>query len=189
MTNYTRARRRDMIIDLDSHLREGYFMDEVYKLPEPYARFTPQKAGEGRNHNTKFIHSLDPGNPQGRAAHRHPYIYDPKVNWRNGEIAERQVAGYDMERRLNDIKKEGIDKEIIFPTAINVATENIGGFGLACAQAYNNWVAKLVKGYEDVFLPVAMAPAGCPEAMAGGPRHSVKEDRIQDGQIGPFVWQ
>ena len=57
-----------MIIDLDSHLREGYFMDEVYNLPEPYARFTPQKAGEGRNHNTKWIHQLDPGDPQGRAA-------------------------------------------------------------------------------------------------------------------------
>ncbi len=54
-----------MIIDLDSHLREGYFYDEVYNLPEPYSRFTPQKAGEG-NHNTKFIHSLDPGDPQGR---------------------------------------------------------------------------------------------------------------------------
>ncbi len=47
-----------MIIDLDSHLREGYFMDEVFSLPEPYARFTPQKAGEGRNHNTKWIHQL-----------------------------------------------------------------------------------------------------------------------------------
>jgi hypothetical protein len=78
-----------MIIDLDSHLREGYFMDEVYNLPEPFARFTPQKAGEGRNHNTKWVHSLDPGDPQGRAAHRHPYICDPKVNWRNGEIAAR----------------------------------------------------------------------------------------------------
>jgi hypothetical protein len=54
-----------MIIDLDSQLREGYFYDEVYNLPEPYSRFTPQKAGEG-NHNTKFIHSLDPGDPQGR---------------------------------------------------------------------------------------------------------------------------
>ena len=53
-----------MIIDLDSHLREGYFMDEVYNLPEPYARFTPQKAGEGRNHNTKWIHQLDPGDPR-----------------------------------------------------------------------------------------------------------------------------
>ena len=150
-----------MIIDLDSHLREGYFMDEVYNFPEPYARFTPQKAGESRKHNTEWVR-LDPGDPQGRAAHRHPYIYDPKVNWKNGEIAERQVAGYDMERRLKDIKKEGIDKQIIFPTGINVATENIGGSGLACAQSYNNWVANLVKGHEDVLLPAAMMPAGCP---------------------------
>src|SRR6266542_2566788 len=156
-----------MIIDLDSHLREGYFMDEVYNLPEPYARFTPQKAGEGRNHNTKWIHQLDPGDPQGRAAHRHPYIYDPKVNWRNGEIAARQIAGHDMEFRFNDIKKESIQKQVLFPTGINVATENVGGLGLVCAQSYNNWVKKLVKGHEDVFLPVAMAPAGCPEEMAG----------------------
>ena len=54
-----------MIIDLDSHLREGYFMDEVYNLPEPYARFTPQRMGDGRNHNTKWVHSLDPGDPRG----------------------------------------------------------------------------------------------------------------------------
>ena len=40
-----------MIIDLDSHLREGYFMDEVYKLGEPFAQFTPRKANdEGRSH-------------------------------------------------------------------------------------------------------------------------------------------
>jgi len=52
-----------MIIDLDSHLREGYFMDEVYKLDGPFAQFTPVRAGEGRNHQTRFIHSLDPGDP------------------------------------------------------------------------------------------------------------------------------
>jgi len=129
-----------MIVDLDSHLREGYFMDEVYKLNGPYAKFAPRKVSEGRNHQTRFIHSLDPGNPQGRAAHRHPYIYDPKVNWRGGEIAERQVGGYDMERRLKDIRREGIEKQVIFPTGISIPTENIGGLGLALCQAYNNWV-------------------------------------------------
>jgi hypothetical protein len=126
-----------MIIDLDSHLREGYFMDEVYNLPEPYARFTPQKSGEARNHNTKWVHQLDPGDPQARAAHRHPYNYDPKVNRRNGEIAARQIAGHDMEFRFNDIKREGIEKQVLFPTGISVATENVGGLGLACAQSYN----------------------------------------------------
>jgi len=32
-----------MIIDMDSHLREGYFLDEVYKLDGPLAKFTPKK--------------------------------------------------------------------------------------------------------------------------------------------------
>jgi predicted TIM-barrel fold metal-dependent hydrolase len=176
-----------MIIDLDSHLREGYFMDQVYNLPEPHARFTPQKAGEGRNHNTKWVHSLDPGDPQGRAAHRHPYIYDPKVNWRNGEIAARQVAGYDMDFRANDIKKEGIQKQVLFPTGINVATENVGGLGLACAQSYNNWVKNLIAGHEDVFLPVAMAPAGCPEEMANELRRCVNDLGFKASHLVPYI--
>src|SRR6266571_4112601 len=82
-----------MIIDFDSHLREGYFMDEVYKLDGPYERFRPVKLNDGRTHNTKFLHSLDPISPQGHAAHRHPYIYDPKTNWRGGDVAARQVGG------------------------------------------------------------------------------------------------
>ena len=86
----------NMIIDFDSHLREGYFMDEVYKLDGPYERFRPVKLNDGRTHNTKFLHSLDPISPQGHAAHRHPYIYDPKTNWRGGEVAARQVGGYDI---------------------------------------------------------------------------------------------
>src|SRR6266481_3726210 len=155
-----------MIIDFDSHLREGYFMDEVYRLAGPYERFRPVKLNDGRTHNTKFLHSLDPISPQGHAAHRHPYIYDPKTNWRGGDIAARQVGGYDMARRREDLAKEGIDKQLMFPTQITVATSNIGGLGRECARLFNDWVANLVKGHEDVFLPVAMAPAGCPEAMA-----------------------
>jgi len=175
-----------MIIDLDSHLREGYFLDEVYKLDGPYAKLTPVKIGDGRGHTTKFIHSLDPISPQGRAAHSHPYIYDPKVAWRGGDIAARQVAGYDMEKRREGIKKESIDKEIIFPTQISIATQNIGRLGLALAQAYNNWVAKLVKGYEDIFLPVAMAPGGCPDAMADELRRCVKQLGFKVGHLVPY---
>ena len=139
-----------MIIDLDSHLREGYFMDEVYRLDEPFAQFTPRKANDqGRSHGTRFIHSLEPLNPQGIATHKHPYIYDPKINWRAGEIAERQVGGYDMARRLEDIRKERIDKEIIFPTGISIATQNQGRLGAALARAFNDWVARGHAGRGD----------------------------------------
>jgi uncharacterized protein len=175
-----------MIIDLDSHLREGYFMEEVYKLEGPYARFNPVKMGDGRGHTTKFIHSLDPISPQGRAAHSHPYIYDPKVAWRGGEMAARQRAGYDMEYRREGIKAEKIDKEILFPTQITIPTQNIGKLGLVLAQCYNNWVAKLIKGYEDVFLPVAMAPAGYPEGMADELRRCVKDLGFKASHLAPY---
>ena len=132
-----------MIIDCDSHLREGYFMDEVYRLEGAFERFRPVKLNDGRTHNTKFMHSLDPISPQGHAAHRHPYIYDPKTNWRGGDIAARQVGGYDMARRREDIKKEGIDKQLLFPTQITIATSNIGPLGRECARLFNDWVLVL----------------------------------------------
>jgi predicted TIM-barrel fold metal-dependent hydrolase len=175
-----------MILDLDSHLREGYFMDEVYKLEGPYEKFTPKKIGTGRDGRSRFMHSLDPRNPQAHAAHNHPFMYESKGPWKGEEIAERQVAGYDMERRLEGIKKEGIEKEIVFPTGITIPTQNIGDLGLALCQAYNNWVAKLVSGYTDVFLPVAMAPAGCPEAMAGELRRCVKELGFKASHLVPY---
>src|SRR4029079_10260682 len=114
----------EMIIDFDSHLREGYFLDEVYRLEGPYERFRPVRLSDCRTHNTKFQHSLDPISPQGHAAHRHPYIYDPKVNWRGGDVAARQVGGYDMGRRLEGIRPGGIGQAARLPEAIHVATSH-----------------------------------------------------------------
>src|SRR5258706_7056511 len=168
-----------MVIDFDSHLREGYFMDEVYKLEGAYERFRPVRLNNGHTHNTKFLHSLDPISPQGHAAHRHPYIYDPKTNWRGGEVAARQVGGYDMARRREDLAKEGIDKQLIFPTQITIATSNIGGLGREGARLFNDWGARLVEGNEDVFLPCAVSPAGCPGANAHQLRPCVQVDRLQ----------
>jgi hypothetical protein len=45
-----------------------------------------------------------------------------------------------MERRLVDIRKEGIHKQAIFPTGIGIPTVNAGGLGLALCRAYNDWV-------------------------------------------------
>ncbi len=172
-----------MIVDLDSHLREGYFMDEVYRLDGPYAKYTPVRVGGVRDHQTHFLHSLEVRDPRARAIFSHPYMYDPKYN---REVAERQIGGYDMERRLEDIRKEGIDKQVVFPTGISIPTGNTGGLGLALCRAYNNWVAKLVKGHEDIFLPVAMAPAGCPDEMANELRRCVTELGMKTGHLVPY---
>ena len=176
-----------MIIDFDSHLREGYFMDEVYRLEGAFERFRPVKLNDGRTHNTKFMHSLDPISPQGHAAHRHPYIYDPKTNWRGGDIAARQVGGYDMERRVEDASREGIDYQMLFPTRIMIPSQNEGELGAALARSYNNWAANLVRGREDRLWPVAIAPAGHPPAMADELRRCVKELGFKAGHLAVYT--
>jgi hypothetical protein len=67
-----------MIIDLDSHLREIYFMDEVYKLEGAYTKYTPVKIGDGMYQKARFQHNLDPVSPKARAAVDHPALFPIK---------------------------------------------------------------------------------------------------------------
>jgi predicted TIM-barrel fold metal-dependent hydrolase len=165
-----------MIIDVDSHLREAYFLDDVYKLEAPFEDYTPVCIQEGAPHERRFQtrfqrqQSIGEGNGQ---AYNHEYMYDPKERWRGGDIASRQVAGYDMARRLDGNAAESLDKQFIFPTGISLPAATPGQLGAALCRAYNNWVRKLVSGFEDVLLPVAMMPAGCPEEMPGELRRAV----------------
>jgi hypothetical protein len=36
------------IIDLDSHLRDGWLLDEIYQLEEPFKQYTPKRIGDGK---------------------------------------------------------------------------------------------------------------------------------------------
>jgi hypothetical protein len=42
------------IIDLDSHFRDGWLLDEIYQLPEPFAKFSPKRIGDGKYFYSKF---------------------------------------------------------------------------------------------------------------------------------------
>ena len=46
------------IIDLDSHLRDGWLLDEIYRLPEPFAKFSPRRIGDGKYFYSKFEHDF-----------------------------------------------------------------------------------------------------------------------------------
>jgi len=173
-----------MIVDLDSHLREGYFLDEIYRLPEPFTAYTPLRISSERTHATRFVHALEPNDPKAMLAFKHPYMYDPKLA---PEVAERQVGGYDMQVRRRDARKEGIDKQMIFPTGIDIATRNAGALGAALARCYNDWVAKLVKGNEDMFLPCAAVPAGCPDEMAPELTRCVRELGFKAGHLACYM--
>lgn len=48
------------IIDLDSHSRDGWLLDEIYRLPEPFAQGSPKRIGDGKFLYSKFEHNLSP---------------------------------------------------------------------------------------------------------------------------------
>lgn len=173
-----------MIVDTDSHLREAYFLDEVYRLEAPFAQFTPVRIEDGEPYQRRFSTQFaDRGSPP---SYNHSYMYDPTVAWRGGEIARRQVGGYDMERRLADNAVEGVDRQLIFPTGISLPATTEGELGAALCRAYNDWVARLVHGHEDQLLPVAIMPAGHPPAMAGELRRCVRELGFKAAHLVPY---
>lgn len=76
-----------MIIDLDSHLREGYFADQVYKLAPPFEEYTPICIKEGEPHERRFKTKFERrrGSGEGNSsAYNHSYMYNPKENWKGG---------------------------------------------------------------------------------------------------------
>jgi predicted TIM-barrel fold metal-dependent hydrolase len=168
------------IIDLDSHLRDGWLLDEIYRLPEPFAKHSPRRIGDGKFFYSKFEHDLSPmedplANANFKKPVTHQVFYNPEANQRGNEVMRWQQGGYDMDYRLKDNAREGIDFQLIFPTQIDIPSQNPGPLGAAAARAYNNWAHKLVAGHRDRLSPVAMMPAGCPEEMPNELRHCVAD--------------
>ena len=168
------------IIDLDSHLRDGWLLDEIYQLPEPYAQYSPKRIGDGKYFYSKFEHNLSPmedpvANANFKKPVTHQVFYNPEANQRGNDVMRWQQGGYDMEYRMKDNAREGVDAQLIFPTSIEIPSQNPGELGAAVARCYNNWAHKLVAGYRDKLFPVAMMPAGCPEEMASELRRCIKE--------------
>jgi uncharacterized protein len=175
------------VFDMDSHLREEYLMDEVYRLEGKYASETPVRLSEEKSVRAKFKHNLKPW-PEHVGAHfDHKIVYDPEANWNGGEIARRQVGGWDMARRIADNDKEGIDTQFLFPTQLSIPTYIEGELGWALARAYNNWVKKLVKGHEDRLWPVGIMPFGHPEGIVSELRYCTGELGFKAIHLTPYT--
>jgi uncharacterized protein len=180
------------IIDLDSHLRDGWFLDEIYKLDAPFSDQTPKRIGDGTLYYSRFQHGLGPEvDPQAVASFKNPVphtvFYDPKAGRRNGEIVKWQQGGYDMEYRMQDNAREHIDMQFIFPTQIDLAAQTPGELGVAACRAYNNWVHGLVGAYRDRLFPVAMSPTRNPDAMAGELRRCVNELGFKAAHLSSYT--
>ena len=76
----------------------------------------------------------------------HQVFYNPEANQRGNEVMRWQQGGYDMEYRMQDNAREGIDFQLIFPTSIDIPSQNPGPLGAAVARAYNNWSRQAGRG-------------------------------------------
>ena len=73
------------IIDLDSHLRDGWLLDEIYQLEEPFKQYTPERIGDGKYFYSKFEHQLSPmedpvANANFKKPITHQVFYNPEAN-------------------------------------------------------------------------------------------------------------
>ncbi len=168
-------------IDADTHLREGYFLDEVYRLTGEFAHRSPVKLQGGAYHELRFRHDLDPWGDEVEKAGSHRQLYGP--DRQGGRIARIQPGGYDRAQRIRDLAEAGVEKQVMFATGSAIPTLQDGPLGLALCRAYNDWVAAFVKGHEDRLYPVGVLPSGYPEGMAGELRRMVETLGIRAAHI------
>jgi len=175
------------VFDMDSHLREEYFLDQVYRLEGQFAHLRPVRLNDEKSVRAHFRHDLSPWPREVSEHFNHSVVYDLNANWNGGEIARRQVGGYDMARRLSDNEREGIDHQFLFPTQLSIPTYAEGELGAALCRAYNGWVKDLVTGYEDKLWPVGVLPWGHPEALVPELRRCVKELGFKTVHLTPYT--
>lgn len=174
------------VYDMDTHLRDEYFLDEIYDFKGEYAEQKPKRIGNGTHHFAEFSHGLNPWGKEVSAHFNHQQVYNPEIRWQGGAVADAQQGGYDMAYRMADNEKEGIDYQFVFPTQISLASLPEGPFGSVVARHYNDWVQGLVKGYEEKIWPVGIMPAGHPEGMVDELHHCVDTLGFKAAHLVPY---
>ena len=177
------------VFDMDSHLREEYFLDEVYKLEGALAEYTPVRLSTEKDVRARFKTKFSTWPKEVHEHFDHSIVYDPSANWNGGDCAKRQVGGWDMAHRVKANDAESIDVQFLFPTQISIPTFTEGELSYALAHAFNGWVKRLVKGYEEKLWPVGMMPWGAPEKMVDELRRCVKELGFKAIHLTPYTHQ
>ena len=77
----------------------------------------------------------------------------------DGNSDNPRIGGTSPELRFQDMRKDGIDAELIFPN-LGMMTYAIDDAELsfACMQVYNDWLIKNFGAHPDTFVPTAVLP-------------------------------
>jgi predicted TIM-barrel fold metal-dependent hydrolase len=89
-------------------------------------------------------------------------VENDQASWRRGAVGKtvRKAVGHDnLEGRIKDMKDEGIDAEIVFPSLAlwTYAIENIDA-EMATCQIYNDWNEAFFGGHQEMFVRCGVLP-------------------------------
>ena len=72
---------------------------------------------------------------------------------------DHRVGGSDLVLRIEDMRKDGIDAELIYPNlGTMIPRIEDPELALACVHVYNDWAIDKFAPYPDIFVPSALIP-------------------------------
>src|SRR5689334_514362 len=82
-----------------------------------------------------------------------------RMQFGDGNSDNPRIGGTDPRLRIQDLAKDGIDAELMFPNlgTMIYAIED-PELALACCEVYNDWAIKQFGEYRETFVPSAALP-------------------------------
>ena len=84
-----------------------------------------------------------------------------KMQVADGVSGNEKIGRFEIEPRIKDMIRDGVDAEVIFPT-MALLTSRVGDRDLEIASCavYNDWLIDHFKDHRHIFVPAAVLPVG-----------------------------
>lgn len=155
----------ELRITADSHVGEPEELLE--RIPEPMRKYMPTLASFDRQGG--FVIDVE-------GCHFDALVTDPltQEDW-GKEFRDDDSGGRDLTRRLQDMAREGVDAQVIFPNEglLCGSGEAPPEARIAWARAYNDWAADLFFADKERFCVAAMIPIDSVEAAVAETRYVI----------------
>lgn len=136
----------DVLISADSHVGETVELRD--RLPEEFRHLMPLVVPSPDQDVTVYMGDKIVEEPRG----------EPSAAERELEFRDDPSLGTNLDRRLRDMAREGVDAQVVFP---NVALDCGGGtaplaYSQVFARAYNDYVFEIFEPARERFKPAPM---------------------------------
>ena len=161
-----------MVIDADAHANEPIDLFDRY-LEREYKDHGPQVIQvRGGVHFWMVEGKLFP-RPVGNWGHGTPSGY---VNMGRPDMAITSPGLDDVQGRLKDMDKEGIDIQVVYPNIMAMASHlDDGDLAAAMSRAYNNYCGEKCKDFNGRVKAIAAVPLQKPDEAAKELRRAIKD--------------